>query len=497
MSKKINFISLMICIFFTMNHAQNIEGVNARIDGMAGAGIPDDIGWCFFQPRNFIKYPDYIQGNLILKPYWGTKETFGGIIILKSLGPNVVAGISTNNNLIMGGDFYFRSISFMEASGDFAVTPEDMVNTSLPSFPQIGVNVKITDNINIGALVFGEGIRKKNDHSIIDSSATPMIIDSVRNRKYTNLGFHIDANISLGKIGFAPRIRVGFPKISGEDKSTTVTNETHTADYSSDEGLKLMVGTVAWFVGLKYPIVGGAFFIQEKYKFEKVSSGMNLDYIQQSKAFKNNILFLFIGTEIHFGDGFMFTPELDLEFVNLHLDGLKNNTALQDSVKTFNTYTFRLGMEKKSKKLKHLDYITPRAGLVYKYAQSKSKITDALGNEDVVINIVETNNDKFYQNRGMKLAAGLGITKGRLTLDVSSDLMAWSGTIITGPKAAMLSLTVDIAKNPRYKMVNNNEPIPEPPPQNDEEYSEPIPEPPPQNDEEYSEPIDDLDMDTE
>ncbi len=490
MSKKILFISLMVCAFFSANHAQNIEGVNARIDGMAGAGIPDDIGWCFFQGRNFKKYPDYIQGNAIIKPYWGTKETFGGIIVLKSLGENIVAGMSANNNLLMGGDFYFRGFSFMEASGDFGLTPEDMVNTSLPSFPQVGLSVKVADNINIGGVFFGEGIQKNTEYKIVDSSVTPLVTDSIRSRKYTHLGFSLDANMMFGKIGFAPRVRLGFPKIKGEDKATTVAGETHTADYSSEDGLYMQLGTAAWFVGLKYPIVGGIYFIQQKYKFLREDNTSGVKTSLESQPFKTNVVFFFCGTEIHFGDGFMFTPELDLEFVNLHLDGLENTTSLQDSLKTYNTYTIRIGMEKRSKRLRFLDYITPRCGLVYKYGQSLLKVTDGLGMEDKTVNFVETNNDKFYQNRGMKVAAGLGITKGRLTLDVSSDLMAWSGTIITGPKAAMLSLTIDIARNSRNKADGDDEPVPEPPQMDSFESMDP----PPQSEDE---PIDDFNLDEE
>ncbi len=492
MLKKILFISLTVCVLFTMNQAQNIEGVNARLDGMAGAGIPDDIGWVCVNPRNFIKYPDYIQGNAVIKSYWGVNELFGRLIVLKSIGDRVVAGLTANNALMMSGDFYSRGIIFMEASGDFGFTSQDINYTHLPAFPQIGANIKITDDINVGALFMGEGIRQESEYSIVDSSVTPLVTDSLRSRKYVNLGFAIDANIGLGKFGFAPKFLLNFPRMTGEDKMTTVANETHTMDYESDAGLKLVVGTAAWFVALKYPIVGGIYYIRERYQFSKTSKGMNLDTTIQTKPFTNNIVFVFLGSEIHFGDGFMFTPELDLEFVNLHLEGLENKTAIHDSVKTYNMYTIRLGMEKKSKKLRFLDHITARAGLVYKYAQRKLKITDALGNEDITKYFVETNNDKFAQNRGTKLAAGLGITKARFTIDVSTDLMSWTGTVVTGPRAGILSLTVDIAKNPRYKM---DESVSEPPPPQSEPFDSEIPAS--QSEQDYDEPSDDFGLDTE
>lgn len=516
MLKKILSIALMVCASFTMSHAQNIEGVNARLDGWAGCGIPDDIGWICSTPRNFIKYPDYVQGNTIIKPYWGTKETFGSLILLKSLGPRVVAGITANNALIMSGGFYFRSFSFMNAGGDFGLTPEDMVNTSLPAYPQIGASFKITDHINIGVLGFGEGIKKKNEYKILNietlitdslDTAVVTIKDSVRNRSYKNFGFTIDANIGLGKIGFAPKISLSFPRIEGKDKSsksTTITykdtlvvgttaDTTRTIDYKSEEGQKLIAGGAVWFVGLKYPIVGGVYFIQEKFQFSKESKVLNSVTTTEGKHFKNNIVFVFLGSEMHFGDGFMFTPEIDLEFVRLNINGLKNKTALQDTVIAPDMYTLRLGIEKEIKNLKFFDCLTPRAGMVYKYAKSKVTIEDAGGNEDITFNYVETNNDKFHQNRGMKVAAGLGITKRRATIDVSADLMTWAGTIITGPKAAMVSLTVDIAQNARYKEDNNEKRVSKPP------QSEPFESqaPAPQSEPDLTEPTDDFDADIE
>jgi hypothetical protein len=158
---------------------------------------------------------------------------------------------------------------------------------------------------------------------------------------------------------------------------------------------------------------------------------------------------------MNMGDGFLFTPEYDGVFGKSTVLARKYKSAqdtgnIQDTTKIFMENDLRLGFEKKMEGIWFFDHLTPRAGIVYKWVKRKATLEDSTGKKDVELPYVETNNDKFYQNRGLKLAAGFGFTKGRATVDVSADLLNWkSGSVITGPAAAMLTVTIDIAREPR------------------------------------------------
>lgn len=458
--KKVLFVGLVVCTLFSVAHAQNLEGVNARLDALGGEGISDDIGWTYMQPRNYIKFPNYVQGNIIIKEFWGTAECFGRLFFTKSIGDRVVVGGTLNNSPIMGGDFYYRAFNFL-GTDDLILDVLSFNNYTLPSFPQIGANIKVADNINIGVLGFLERIKSDNEYKIGG-------VDSTRTKKYTHPGFVVDANIGLGNFFLAPRFRIGFPKITGEVKSVHADKSIYNQTYDSETGLYLHFGTAAGYVGLKHPIIFGYFFNRENYQFSTVEKIPGADDVTlKTMPVSDNTSVLFIGTEVHFGDGFKFVPELDVIFSRYRRNGLgdwswvsnSNDTLALDTLDARNILKFRFAVEKKIE-LSWFD-LTPRAGFVYTYVKYRQEFTDSLDNQDVIHNPTVTNQDKFGQNKGMKVTAGFGLAKRRLQLDISADLVKWDGgTVFTGPTAGMLSLTIDIAKTPRYKSNKNEDQAP-------------------------------------
>ncbi len=443
-------------------NAQNLEGVNARIDAMAGAGVPDDIGWCSVQPRNFGKYADYFQGSIRVKPYWGAETTFGKVFLLKSIGERAVIGLTLNNDLEMWGNFYGRGTEFLDA--EFGLTPQDYTSNNLPVMPHIGGSFKINDNVNVGVIGFGE-ILKTETEVPYDLSNTK--IDSVKSRRLSNFGFSVDANIGLGKFGFAPRFTLGIPAIDGEDRRTDGSGAVNGFDFTSEEKLMLRFGSAAWYVALKVPIVFGVWGKIEKYQFSRtpiIDNKPDEDLMVKSQHYKNNFVFGFIGTEVHMNNNFMYTPEYNFWMGKFYTTGAEDQLIDQDTIFRVFQHVFRQGFEGRMKGKKFFDEVAGRAGIVYKINSFKTTYIDSNGN-DVYINkpVIETY-DKFDGPKGMKITAGFGLTKRRLTLDVSADLLQWkegSGSIITGPRAAMASLTVDIAKNARYKKDNDQEPATE------------------------------------
>ena len=60
MIKRIGAALFVLGLVFAA-YTQNIEGVNARLDGMGGSGLPDDIGWTIGNPRAISSFPDFLQ----------------------------------------------------------------------------------------------------------------------------------------------------------------------------------------------------------------------------------------------------------------------------------------------------------------------------------------------------------------------------------------------------------------------------------------------------
>jgi hypothetical protein len=462
MFKKIIFIALMVCTLFTISHAQNLEGVNARIDAMGGEGISDDIGWTYLQPRNYIKFPNQIQGNVAIKQFWDNDvPTFRRLFFTKSIGDRVVLGGTLNNALIMTDSYYTRGFEFMKAY-DLGLDPSTLITYNLPVFPHLGANIKITDNINIGVLGFYEGAKAKREYKIPDSSGTAYNTSSMREREYNNFGFVIDANIGMGKVFFCPRFRMAFPNMTGKNDSTSVLSavltERKVTDYDREYANWLQGGFAAGYVGFKYPIIGGFFFNHQKLQFNgKRTVTQNdgstvFDSTMESIPIKENVAVIFLGTEIGFGDGLRFIPEVDMIYIRASNNGLEiDDSAIvhQDTLNAFDVYKFRIGMEKIISTGRFFDEIIPRAGFVYTLSKYIRTITDKDGNTDIENNALVTNEEKFAGNRGSKITAGLGFRKGRSTLDFSADLINWgdgNSPSLTGPRAAILTFTFDIGK---------------------------------------------------
>jgi hypothetical protein len=173
----------------------------------------------------------------------------------------------------------------------------------------------------------------------------------------------------------------------------------------------------------------------------------------------------------------MNTPEYDFELVKFYKNGAKDKIIKQDTLMRIQTHTLRYGFEGKAHGVKFFDEILGRAGLVYKLQKTRAIRIDTNGNEIIISNpVVSTSADKFYGNKGMKVSAGLGFTKKRATIDISADLLNWkSGSVLTGPAAALITLTIDMASMARSGATTKE---PEPEPEQTPEPPKPTKEPP-------------------
>jgi len=397
-----------------------------------------------------------VQGTAIIAPYFSTNEMFGRMILLKSIGERVVVGAVANNALLMWGNFYDKANDFV--NGGFDLSTGSIKNVDLPIIPHIGGAFKITDAFTIGAMGFGEFAKSKTEMNFDPAGVQ---IDSLKERKFSNFGATVDATISLGKFGLAPRFTFSMPQVAGKDRHITNVG----FDFASEEKLMLWFGSAAWFAGFKYPIVLGLWGKVENYQFSRApveNIGNTIKYT--SPLYKNHFVFGFCGTEIHLNDNFMMSPEYDFELAKFYITDAKDSSgmALKDTTQRFRTHTFRFGFEGKVGGKKFFDVMTGRAGLVYKVTSQQTIWMDSTGKEVFVGSPVVQTYDKYNGRNGMKLAAGFGLTKKRATLDLSADLLKWeSGSSLTGPRAAMLTVTIDIARNARYAKIESSEPAEE------------------------------------
>lgn len=458
MFKKLLAIIAIAGITFPL-FAQNIEGLNARIDAMGGSGVGDDIGWTVGQPRSLCAYPDQIQGSAIIKPIMGKGTTFGRIIVIKSLSDNVFLGLTLNNSRMLLSRFYTKDCAplFLNDIGDLEI---DNVNENFQTVPHLNFCYKISDDYAVGAgFIFERTSFKK---SIVDSDNS---WDSTNEKSITNIGGIIDAKITLGPVGIVPSIKFGFPRIKGIEENKDTSNISK-YEWGSEKGYFLKVGSLAWTeIGNTFWICG-LWFRKEAYQFKKNDS---LGY-----EYNNNVMDWFVGFVPPFSDKLYLGFEYDggVKMMNKTtsdtiISYMQTNTegdVCYDSTSYYWYHDFRLGLEKPIGDVWIFDVITPRAGLAYKISKKIIEIEHPVSGDTYKykdLKTTKTNIDDLAPTaEGLKVTAGLGFTKGRATIDISADILRWGESgFFSGPSASMATLTFDIGKKNRQDKPYKAEPL--------------------------------------
>lgn len=420
--------------------AQNIEGLNARIDAMGGSGVGDDIGWTVGQPRALCGYPDQIQGSAIIKNIMDKGQTFGRIIVIKSLGDYVFLGLTMNNDRMLLSRFYNTSALFLNAFGDLEI---GNINENFQTMPHINLCFKITDDYSVGAGFIMERTSFKT--SILDSLNFK---DSTNEKSITHIGGIVDAKITLGSVAIVPSIKFGFPRIKGIEENKDTSNLSK-YEWKSEKGYFLKGGSlVCTEIGNTFWICG-AWFKKEAYQFKKNDS---LGY-----EYDNKVINWFIGFNPVFSDKFYLAFEYDggveikektaSDIVILEWDSLCNDTT-----GNYWYHDFRLGMERSIGNVWFFDEIIPRAGLAYKISRTTRGIINSVSDGKFTqkeVKTTKTNIDPLSPTaEGLKVTAGIGLKKGRATVDISADLLRWGegSGVISGPSASMATLTIDISR---------------------------------------------------
>ncbi len=423
--------ALVVLGLVTAAYTQNIEGVNARLDGMGGSGLPDDIGWSIGNPRAISSFPDVIQGSAVISEIDGLGSVFGRMVLIKSIGEHFLFGLTANNGSVLWGDYY-----------NIAKTLGVETGSKIVDIPHLSLCAKINDDFSVGIGGFSEVYHRYYTKKDTVNNVT---IDTSCTRKMVNWGGTVDAKLTLGPLTLVPIFTFGKPYLSWitEEKGT---NPSKTELVVKDSWF-FRGGTMAWWdIGNTWWIVGG-WYRQENYRF---NLNKTVDFSNRTDRFID----WFVGFQPSFSDDLFLGPEYDGGVAIYSIEPTKLNQAdsvseLADTTVFYVYHTFRLGIEKSVDKVWIFDELAFRAGMVYRIDKEVRRYKSADGDiyeEEELYEIWENFYNDLKEADGMKLTLGLGVTKGRATFDISAELLEWkSSGILSGPTASMATLTVDIS----------------------------------------------------
>ena len=482
MVKKIGTIIAVLSFFFSAV-AQNIEGVNARIDAMGGCGVIDDIGWTINHPASIYKNANQIQGSWCAMDISGIGNTFGALIAITKLTDNLFAGVTFNNRMMMPSHFYQNGALF---TNSLRMNPGDNAN-DYPNLPRLNLCFKLNDAVQLGAGAFFEQTSNSIDETRTiaytpagDTAQLRVPYNYKQDVSVSDNGAMLEARVTAGSITFFPFIRAGFPRVGGTESSDRLTKlkESLTArpapdsmtdadidyTYGGAEGLYLNGGSHVWTDIGKTTLIAGVFYTQKSYQFkktitrsiEKLAPDASNSSIIESKSgqdslglnYNTKLVEWWLAAAPTYSDGFFISPEYD-GGVELYSPHDPNMTPSSDTSITRAYHNIRVCVEKKSKNVWFFDDISFRCGFVAAWTSEKRHITGISGgqtpesNETLPLKSYLWGSDWNYKES--KITAGLGLHKGRGTFDFSCNLQNWRKGmgLISGPPLALATFTVD------------------------------------------------------
>ena len=440
MFKKLFVIVNLIAVLAPLHAA-----TNARIHSLGYAYFVGDILVSVPQGWQILLYPDQIQGDAAI-----AEKRPGPVVMTKSIGENFAFGASVNTfdrrtkGSTMFSQYYQRSILFADK--------QDPFNQTVPNFPQLNFAFKIGEQ-KFGINIFGE--TKKFDEKRVTPSNDTDYISSEETCRTSVVGGCITARIG-GNFGWNPWFRVGVPILESEDVSKQVTGGTVVVDtvkvnntdrrsrnlmFNFGSCFDYTFGDFAW-------AIIGAWYRSEQYKFVRINSN-SPDTPTYSPRWDHNYLEYFAAiTPKVFGN-----LMLGLEYQGAYFwdkieyqDGLKQDTTNQ---RWYNSVLIAMELPIKVKKLRILDTFTPRGCLRYNIGKGMRKTEIENVSNPGVVDVTEewfpvsTKNDVLQE--GMILYLGFGLTKRRVTIDVSTNVLDWFNLgMVTLPPATHLTLTCNL-----------------------------------------------------
>lgn len=483
MLKKLCAAILLAGFSFTV-YSQNVEGINARIDAMAGCGMISDIGWAIGEPVGIINYPDLLSASLYATPIPDVGESFGAIIGVKSLGEHMRVALTLNDRMQMPYAFYKDGGYYLNAKH----INGDNHAEKFPMYPSVAFAVKFNDDFSFGLGGWAEGQRytleetKKFGYGA-GPNDTVTYMHNELDKRIGYYGFVVDGWVALGGLHIRPSFKLGLPFMSGREEDDMMTSlksklavnpasgplqaVDHDIEWEMPEGMKLGASALAWFLAGDHEIAFGLWYSDLKYQFQMTTK---LDSVQLTangavdpsvdvhtttvdKRSNRHMmdLFWFVGISPAFADNLIFAPEYNGGWGTFEA---KDPATPMDTSWIHTFHNFRLGIEKGIPDVWIFDKLFVRSGVVMYLAKEYRTITD--GDESTTESVEDIPWASYFWGsefgrKQAKLAGGLGIKKARCEFDVSVDFLAWKGQgIIAGPNCAMVTLKVDFGSDKEF-----------------------------------------------
>lgn len=490
MLKKLFITAVVLGCFTFSSVAQDVEGVNARLDAMGGAGVPSDFGFVINRPLKCVAWADRIQGTGVMKEITGIEDYFGAIIATKSIIKDRFAvGLTFNDRREMPGDFY----------GKYYLAPysADVINFGTASdmfekfanYPRLLLGFKLSDNFQFGLGSFIEHStydrieEGEEKYALVGTSDSLSItVDSISDYKYVGIGGIFDFKVKIGNLAINPEFKVFIPRFEGtktSDAKDKINNNPNLADTntftnitwdlkSTDISDNIVIKAGAKLMGKINDVfvIGGLWYETGRFNYERtrkensiilgpgIDSAFGTSYVVDGgeRIFKRDRILFWGGFEHTIFDDLYFTPDYVGKYTKTavtHAPGQDTTFKMHgDTIITVKEHKFRFAVERPCKGFWIIEKFVPRMGLTYKHSRVSKDIIGVVVN-GVAVNYhqnsaVHTNltMGTGEQDLGLKVSMGFGLEGKYATLDFSADVLKWKHGLVLGPEAALITITV-------------------------------------------------------
>ncbi len=485
MFKKLFIASIISCCCVFITEAQDIEGVNARLDALGGAGVPSDFGFVIDRPLKCVDWADRVQGTGIMKKITGLETHFGSIIATKSIIKDRFAiGLTFNNKPEMPGAFYSNYADDPYLADVINFDKQNVMLEKFANYPRLLLGFKINDNFQFGLGSFLEYSKfdglEESEHTYAlttgPTDSVSIMVDTTVDYKYIGAGGILDFKIKIGNFGINPEFKFFIPKLEGirtSDAKDKINNNSNLADTNTftntdwtfkttgikknirgKAGMKLMGKIKDAFV------IGGLWYETKRYNYERtlaqnsitlgpgIQDTSDISYVINGgeDVYEENQILFWGGFEykIKKFDNLYFSPDYVgkwRQWSTSHITGTHGDTIF-----TVRDHKFRFAVEKPCKGFWIIEEFVPRMGLTYLHSRRTKEVIKVIDGKKVTIieNFPVSTNFKNLsaQDPGLKLSMGFGLEGKYAFLDFSADVLNYENGLLIGPKAALITLTV-------------------------------------------------------
>jgi hypothetical protein len=415
MTRKVKAVLLSVFALAMSSSAQFTQ-TNARIGSMADIFIIEDISYVYRYAAKMNQYKNDIQVTFPT-PMLG----------IKSLGENLTAGAYVRNGLMLDQSNAASNFYALGRAAVNTINPLADITSDPTYIPHLLFGMS-AGGMNIGVDLFYEWARTRySDEFKSGTAAAPTTTTTKQSANMYNPGVIGSIQLGVSEVPVLLKAGVGFPRISGKSKITTVPSGAATTTVEntikSESGLYLEFGGEAGIPLLGGTLTPGVDFITESYAFKSNSA-------EAPNKFRNNRIAAYAGlTKKAFSNG-LWSALYQVKMNAAHNDVTGSDSANDQSIDTLRQM-LSLGAENGWDSVWIFSKVYVRGGI------GLSATTPFHGAESDTADV----NEKGQTIVRPFPTIGIGATKGVFDLDVMVDLSSWAG-LVSGPRVMAVTGTL-------------------------------------------------------